>query len=105
LATGYNLVAQLVGRAEIRKNAEEASRREVSQEVRQAFSESAKAFSLTTWKPTPDPYAERARLTRRAQRYDRYQHVVTLHTQGFEQEEIAHRVGLSNGYSMLSKSH
>jgi hypothetical protein len=29
-------------------------------------------------------------LTRRAQRYDRYQQVVALHSQGFEQAEIAH---------------
>src|SRR6266700_7619761 len=34
-------------------------------------------------------------MSRRAQRYDRYQQVVALHTQGFEQAEIAHRVGLS----------
>jgi len=34
-------------------------------------------------------------LARRAERYDRYQQVVALHAQGFEQVEIAHRVHLS----------
>ena len=82
-------------RAEIRKQAEQASRREVPQEARQALKASKKAFSLTTWKPPPAPCDERARLTRRAQRYDRYQQVVALDAQGFEQAEIAHRVGLS----------
>jgi transposase len=82
-------------RAEIRTNAEAALRREVPEVARQALVERAKAFSLATWKPTPDPCNERARLTRRAQRYDRYQQVVALHSQGFEQAEIAHRVGLS----------
>jgi transposase len=82
-------------RAEIRKQAEEASRREVPQEAHKALSASKKAFSLTTWKPPPAPCDERARLTRRAQRYDCYQQVVALDAQGFEQAEIAHRVGLS----------
>ncbi len=82
-------------RAEIRKNAEGASCREVSQEAQQALIESTKAFAIETWKPTPDPCNERTRLTRRAQRSDRYQQVVALHIQGFEQAEIAHRVGLS----------
>ncbi|EFH79815.1 ISL3 family transposase [Ktedonobacter racemifer] len=82
-------------RAEIRKNAEAASCQEVSPEARQALVESTKAFPMKTWKPTPDPCTERARLTRRAQRYDRYQQVVALHVQGFEQAEIARRVGLS----------
>jgi transposase len=82
-------------REAIRKQAEKTSRREVSQEARKALAANAKAFSITTWKPTPDPSAERARLSRRAQRYDRYQQVVALEEQGFEQAEIAHRVGLS----------
>ncbi len=82
-------------RAEIRKNAEEVSCQEVSPEARQALAASEKAFSMKTWKPTPDHCTERARLTRRAQRYDRYQQVVALHAQGFEQAEIAHRVDLS----------
>ena len=81
-------------RAEMRQHAERAARQAVSEEARRALVESAKAFS-TAWKPAPDPYAERARLARRAQRYDRYQQVVALQVQGFEQAEIAQRVGLS----------
>jgi transposase len=60
-------------RSEIRKQGEKASRREVPPKARKALKASTKTFSLASWKPTPDPYAERARLTRRAQRYDRYQ--------------------------------
>jgi transposase len=82
-------------RAEIRQQAEKASRREVPPEARQALQVSKKAFALTTWKPPPAPCDERARLTRRAQRYDRYQQVAILDAQGFEQAEIAERVGLS----------
>lgn len=48
-------------REAIRKQSEEASRREVPQEARKALTASKKAFSITTWKPTPDAYAERAR--------------------------------------------
>jgi transposase len=82
-------------RAEIRTNGEKTSRQEVSAEARKAHHDQIKAFSTKTWKPARDPYFERARLTRREQRYDRYQQVVALHTQGFEQAEIAHRVGVS----------
>ncbi len=82
-------------RSEIRKNAEKTSRQEVPAEARKAHNDQTKAFSIETWKPARDPSVERARLTRRVQRYDRYQQVVALHTQGFEQAEIAHRVGLS----------
>jgi len=82
-------------RSEIRKQGEKASRQEVPPEARKALKASTKTFSLASWKPAPDPYAERARLTRRAQRYDRYQQVVELDTQGFEQTEIAQRVGVS----------
>jgi len=82
-------------RSEIRKNAEKTARQEVSAEARKAHNDQTKAFSIKTWQPARDPGFERARLTRRVQRYDRYQQVVALHTQGFEQAEIAHRVGLS----------
>jgi transposase len=82
-------------RAEIRKNAEETSRKNVSTKARKAHSDQTKAFSIKAWKPARDPGFERARLTRRAQRYDRYQQVVALHKLGFEQAEIAHRVGIS----------
>jgi hypothetical protein len=60
-------------RAEIRTNAEKTSRQEVSAEARKAHHDQIKAFSTKTWKPARDPYFERARLTRREQRYDRYQ--------------------------------
>jgi transposase len=82
-------------RTEIRKNVEIVARQEVSQAAQQALVESRKAFTLQTWKPSPDPSVKRARLTRRAQRYDRYEQVVALHTQGFKQVEIARRVGLT----------
>ena len=67
----------------------------MSAEARKALNDQTTAFSIKTWKPAPDPGFERARLRRRAQRYDRYQQVVALHPHGFEQAEIAHRVGLS----------
>lgn len=82
-------------RAEIRNHAEEASRQAVSEGARRALAESTKVFSTKTWKPAPDAYAERARLARRAQRYDRYRQVADLDAQGFEQAEIAQRVGVS----------
>jgi transposase len=82
-------------RSEIRKQSEKAARQKVPPEARQALKASKKAFSLASWKPTPEPYAERARLTRRTERYDRYQQVVALDAQGFEQTETAQRVGLS----------
>ena len=82
-------------RAEIRKNAEKTSLQEVSAEARIAHNDQTKAFSIKPWKPARDPGFERARLTRRAQRYDHYQQVIALHKQGFEQAEIARRVGLS----------
>ena len=82
-------------RTELRKNAEKTAHLRVSAEVRKAHNDQTKAFSLKTWKPARDPHFERARLSRREQRYDRYQQVVALHAQGFEQTEIAHRVGVS----------
>jgi transposase len=80
-------------RAEIRKSAEKTAQKLVSAEVKIAHDKQLKAFSIKTCKPACDPGFERARLTRRAQRYDRYQQVVALHAQGFEQAEIAHRGG------------
>lgn len=82
-------------RAEIRKQAEESARQEVSQEAQDALTASKKAFSPRTWKPIPAPGDERERLIRREQRLDRYQQVLTLTAQGFEQAEIAQRVGLT----------
>jgi transposase len=82
-------------RAEIRANSEIASQGEIPPEVREALGERVKGVSIETWKPAPDACDERARLTRRAERYDRYQQVITLHAQGFEQAEMAHRTGVS----------
>lgn len=52
-------------------------------------------IAVENWKPEPERCDERARLTRREQRYDRYQQVMTLYEQGLGFTEITHRVGLS----------
>jgi len=57
--------------------------------------ENTEVVCVENWKPAPDLCAERERLTRRAQRYDRYQQVVELHAQGLGSTEIAQRVGLT----------
>jgi len=50
---------------------------------------------VENWKPVPELCDERVRLTRREQRYDRYQQVMALYEQGLGFSEIACRVGLS----------
>src|SRR5229473_1429092 len=45
--------------------------------------------------PREPAYVERARLTRRAGRYARYQRVVELQAQGMKPKEIAKRLALS----------
>ena len=45
--------------------------------------------------PTPITYAERTRLKHRAERLQRYQHVMALHERGLKLSEIAHKVGIS----------
>lgn len=82
-------------RAEIRKKAEAAVQEEAEAAVQQLLEENAKTFSLETWKPTPGAPQERARLTRREQRSDKYQQVRELHARGLIQAEIAHRTGVS----------
>lgn len=57
--------------------------------------EHAEVIAVENWKPEPERCDERARLTRREQRYDRYQQVMTLYEQGLGFTEITHRVGLS----------
>src|SRR5947207_9092524 len=47
------------------------------------------------WKPAPDACTERERLSRRAERHDRYTQVMALRAQGFGNAEIARRVGLT----------
>src|SRR6266699_3415803 len=51
--------------------------------------------SVENWKPAPDACTERERLTRRAERHDRYEQVAALRAQGFGNAEIARRVGLT----------
>jgi transposase len=83
-------------RAEIRKNAQSAAQEELQEEAPEpVLLECAEVISVENWKPTPELCDERARLSRRAQRYDRYQQVIALHAQGLGFTEIARRVGLS----------
>ncbi len=51
--------------------------------------------SVENWKPAPDACTERERLTRRAERHDRYAQVMALRLQGLGNAEIARRVGLT----------
>ncbi len=51
--------------------------------------------SVENWKPAPDACTERERLSRRAERHDRYAQVTALRLQGLGNAEIARRVGLT----------
>ncbi len=83
-------------RAEIRKNAREAIQEDLQEEAPEPhLLECAEVISVENWKPAPELCDERARLSRRAQRYDRYQQVMALREQGLGVTEIARRVGLS----------
>ena len=83
-------------RAEIRKNAQPALQEELHEEVPEPpLFACAEVISVENWKPAPALCDERKRLTRRAERHDRYQQVIELHTQGLGVTEIARRVGLS----------
>src|SRR5260370_16077247 len=83
-------------RAEIRKNAREAIQEELHEEAPEPLLlECAEVISVESWKPAPELCDERARLSRRAQRYDRYQQVIILNAQGLGFTEITRRVGLS----------
>jgi transposase len=83
-------------RAEIRKNAQSAVQREPQEEApKPILYEHAEVIAIENWKPEPEACDERARLTRRAQRYDCYQQVMTLYEQGLGFTEITRRVGLS----------
>jgi transposase len=79
-------------RAEIRKNAQSALHEEVPEPLLLACTE---VISVENWKQAPALCDERKRLTRRAERHDRYQQVIELHAQGLGVTEIARRVGLS----------
>jgi transposase len=52
-------------------------------------------IAVENWKPAPELCDERARLSRREQRYDRYQQVLALYEQGLGFTEITRRVGVS----------
>lgn len=80
-------------RAEIRKNAQSAVQQET--EGSRPLVETTEFVCVENWKPAPDLCSERERLTRRAERYDRYQQVIELHAQGLGSTEIAQRVGLT----------
>jgi transposase len=83
-------------RAEIRKNAQSAIQKEPQAEApKPIFYEHAEVIAIENWKPEPEACDERARLTRRAQRYDRYQQIMTLYEQGLGFKEITCRVGVS----------
>jgi transposase len=83
-------------RAAIRKNAQSAIQKEPQAEApKPIFYEHAEVIALENWKPEPEACDERDRLIRRAQRYDRYQQVLTLYEQGLGFQEITCRVGVS----------
>jgi transposase len=83
-------------RAEIRKNAQSAVQKESQGEAPQpVLYEHAEVIAIDNWKPEPEACDERARLSRRAQRYDRYQQVMTLYEQGLGFAEITRHVGVS----------
>lgn len=52
-------------------------------------------ISIAEWRPPEPAHVEKARLTRRAGRYARYQQVVALQNQGVKPKEIAHQLNLS----------
>jgi hypothetical protein len=58
-------------------------------------------MAVENWKPEPELCDERARLTRREQRYGRYQQVIALYEQGLGFTEITRRVGLSRRTMMV----
>jgi len=83
-------------RAEIRKTAQSVVQKEPQGEVpHPILYEHAEVIAIDNWKPEPEACDERARLSRRAQRYDRYQQVMTLYEQGLSFTQITGRVGLS----------
>jgi len=83
-------------RAEIRKSAQSALQEELPEEApAPLLLACAEVISVENWKQAPALCDERKRLTRRAERHDRYQQVIELHAQGLGVTEIARRVGLS----------
>ena len=84
----------LEGAAEIRNGAALAFSEE-ARKVVEPLSLPTEFVSVAHWKPAPDACTERERLSRRAERYDRYTQVMALRVQGFGNAEIARRVGLT----------
>jgi transposase len=81
-------------RAEIRNGAFHTLPEE-ERKVVEPLSLSTEFVSVENWKPAPDACTERERLTRHAERHDRYAQVIALRGQGFGNTEIARRVGLT----------
>lgn len=81
-------------RTEIRKGAFDA----LSEEEKKRMEElrlPTEFVSVENWKPAPDPCTERERLSRYAERQERYEQVATLRAQGMGNTEIARRLGLT----------
>jgi transposase len=81
-------------RAEIRKAAYDALPEE-ERKVVDPLTLPLEPVALENWKPAPDPCTERKRLTRQAERQDRYEQVQALQAQGLGNREIAKRVGIT----------
>jgi transposase len=81
-------------RAEIRKGAFDALPEEEKKWIEE-LRLPTEFISVENWKPAPDPCTERERLSRQAERQDRYEQVATLRAQGLGNAEIARRIGLT----------
>lgn len=81
-------------RAEIRKGAFDALPEE-AKKVGEELCLPTEFVSVENWKPAPDPCTERERLSRQAEREDRYEQVTALRVQGLGNAEIARRVGVT----------
>src|SRR5258708_13017001 len=83
-------------RAEIRKNAREAIQEELHEEAPEPhLLEGAEVISVENWKPAPELCDERARLSRRAKRYDRDQQAMALREQCIGVQKISLHVVLT----------
>lgn len=81
-------------RKEIRKSAFDALPEE-ERKIEGPLSLSTEFTSVENWKPAPDACVERARLSRQAQRQDRYEQVTALRSQGVGSAEIAKHTGIA----------
>jgi len=69
-----------------------ASKQEASGQSQEASS----GITLQEWRPLEPAHVEKARLARRAGRYEHYQQVVELGEQGMKPKQIAKLIGLSD---------